>query len=48
MGSFINVPQQIMIFKFPSVKDEQTKIENLAGTGKPGLKSDSAITRRCP
>lgn len=37
-----------MIFILSSVKDESTKIENLAGTGKPGLKSDSAIIRRCP
>lgn len=37
-----------MIFILSSVKDEYTKIENLAGTGKPGLKSDSAIIRRCP
>lgn len=48
MKAFINVLQQVMIFILFVVKDERTKIENLAGTGKTRLKSDSAIIRRCP
>lgn len=48
LKAFINVLQQVLIFILSVVKDEQTKIENLAGTGKTRLKSDSAITRQCP
>lgn len=48
LKAFINVLQQIMIFIFSVVKDDWTKIENLAGAGKARLKSDSAIIRRCP
>lgn len=48
LKAFINVLQQIMIFIFSVVKDERTKIENLADTGKTRLKPDSAIIRRCP
>lgn len=48
LKAFIIALQQIMIFMFSVVKDERTKIEHLAGTGKTRLKSDSAIIRRCP
>lgn len=48
LKAFINVLQQVRIFILSVVKDERTKIENLAGTGKTRLKSDSAIIRRCP